>query len=698
MTHEPSWEQLAEKLERLKVMEPLRAQWCAYEGSEDYGIWLLRPDGERTAQIRATFTLIAAHIIENLELQPIPVPHSVQHCPHWADYCSVEEDMARRVGQKLDLSDAVPFGLDTIDRDAVDPCTRAFLEVLRCEGLAFQVKTNGTSLVKGQTYSSVSGSIEDLFGAAAAYCKRRARDEIGARLRSRLENVGAAPSSVDGGSGHTAGSVLDPFQEDAGTQPLGDNPFPTGHPAYKAFEEATWKAKEALNGLRSELLETLSKPPFDFIQSILTFRVREVSAYANAALLIVGNEETAERYERWLEDFARFVLNDTLKKGQVKAPQEDPESPPLFTPELLPRITADLSIQLMRIVAHYKKEAANRVLQVMVLRGPKLTRGEETAPGNTLSSAGVQPSPQDTEPAPVANSAMPDEPLALLDEHAQAYTERDNGDAVAETVDALAVKPAPLIDTRSPIANLQPSTDEKRTPTMVLFGSSVPVTIVRAAGTPEERIWNTRMGGDFVKSALFQPEDRVVTGDELYSDLFDEPRVVVRVDPVLGSGQVAYWKATITPRSAWNRLCRNNMPPQGRPLARNVPSSANATRSDVSTDTDPKVLGSFDEVRDQNNSEIDNSAESHAVGVSSLNFTSEAGRNKAVLDYTKHWTTEELICSEASLARSANVDPADLSKWKKALLPAESDKKRRIEKAIRDNQRPTRAPKKPLDE
>jgi hypothetical protein len=524
MTHEPSWEQLADQLDRLKAVEPLRAQWIAYVGSESYGNWLIRPDGQRTAEVRATFTLIAAHIIEKLEVQPIPVPQSMQHCPHWADYCKVEENLARRAGKEIDLSSAVPYGLDTVDRDAVDPCTRAFLEELRRENLAFQIKANGTRMVRGQTYYSVTGSIDDLFGAAAAYCKRRARDEIGARLRSRLENVGVTPSSVDGGSGQAAATILDPFQEDASARPLGDNPFPPEHAAYEAFEEATWKAKEALNGLRSELLETLAKPPFDFIQSLLTFRVREVSAYANAALLIVGNEQTAERYEHWIEDFARFVLDDTLKKGQVKNPQADSESPPLFTPELLPRITADLSLQLMRVVAYYKKQAANRVLQVMELRGSKLAKGEETAPGKALDSAGVEL--QHSEYAPEANSATPEEPMALLD---------------------------------------------------------------------------------------------------------------------------------------------------------------------------LKVPRRFDEVRDQNNPAKDNSAESPAVE-SGLNFTSEAGRNKAVLDYTKHWTTEEWTCSEASLARSANVDPADLSKWKKALLPIESDKKRRIEKTIRDNQRPTPAPKKPLDE
>jgi hypothetical protein len=122
MMHEPSWEQLAEELESLKVREPLRAQWHTYEGREAYGNWLLSLEGERTAQVRATFRLIAAPIIEKLEIQPIPVPQAAQHHPHWGDYRDVEEKMARRAGKEIDLSEAVPYGLETVDRDAVDPC------------------------------------------------------------------------------------------------------------------------------------------------------------------------------------------------------------------------------------------------------------------------------------------------------------------------------------------------------------------------------------------------------------------------------------------------------------------------------------------------------------------------------------------------------------------------------------------------
>jgi hypothetical protein len=67
-----------------------------------------------------------------------------------------------------------------------------------------------------------------------------------------------------------------------------------------------------------------------------------------------------------------------------------------------------------------------------------------------------------------------------------------------------------------------------------------------------------------------------------------------------------------------------------------------------------------------------------------LDFASEVERSSAVAAYTKHWT-----CSEAGLARTAKVDPADLCKWKKGDLPATSDKKTRIEKALKANERPT---------
>lgn len=96
--------------------------------------------------------------------------------------------------------------------------------------------------------------------------------------------------------------------------------------------------------------------------------MRTFDAAAQAAVPIVGNEPTAEWYERWLEVSAKHLLDDTLRKGQVHDPQE-PETPALFTPELLLRITADLQLQLMRVVTHYRQQAAERVLLAIEMRG-----------------------------------------------------------------------------------------------------------------------------------------------------------------------------------------------------------------------------------------------------------------------------------------------------------------------------------------
>jgi hypothetical protein len=76
---------------------------------------------------------------------------------------------------------------------------------------------------------------------------------------------------------------------------------------------------------------------------------------------------------------------------------------------------------------------------------------------------------------------------------------------------------------------------------------------------------------------------------------------------------------------------------------------------------------------------------------SAFDFTTEEGRGEAIGRYTKHWRKDSRQCSEASLARTAVVNPADLSKWKKGLLPPGSEKARRIENALKENKPPTRA-------
>jgi hypothetical protein len=77
-------------------------------------------------------------------------------------------------------------------------------------------------------------------------------------------------------------------------------------------------------------------------------------------------------------------------------------------------------------------------------------------------------------------------------------------------------------------------------------------------------------------------------------------------------------------------------------------------------------------------------AASSALSEEDWDFTSEAQRIDAVAAYTKYPP-----CSQAALARTARVDPADLSKWKKGSLSSESDKKARIEKVLKNKEAPT---------
>src|SRR6185503_1683464 len=115
---------LAEKPNKINEgTEPLRADWFAYTGSEDYGIWLFQLDGRGAEDVRAALSLIAAQAIAKLGIPPIPIPQPLQYFPAWRDYCDVLEEHARLEGKPADYSNDIPVGLGAADRDAVDPCT-----------------------------------------------------------------------------------------------------------------------------------------------------------------------------------------------------------------------------------------------------------------------------------------------------------------------------------------------------------------------------------------------------------------------------------------------------------------------------------------------------------------------------------------------------------------------------------------------
>lgn len=184
---ELSWEDLIDEVEKIKEAGPLEAHWHAYRDSEAYGIWLIRPDSPEHQERRVNFSLFAARAINKLGIPPVPIPQPLQHCPHWNRYLELEEEFARRQGKSLDLSDAVPYGLATVDLDAVDVCTRAWLEALRQGSRAFRISSNGIDTIKGTKYPTINGEIQDLCGASATYCKQCARGEIEKRLSEPLK-------------------------------------------------------------------------------------------------------------------------------------------------------------------------------------------------------------------------------------------------------------------------------------------------------------------------------------------------------------------------------------------------------------------------------------------------------------------------------------------------------------------------------
>lgn len=179
---EASWIDLAAEFWDITESWPsLRADWLAFEGSEEYGAWVVRPGGARTAEVRAGFSLIAARAIEIAGIPPIPVPQPLQHFPGWN---LLTEDFGLHRRKTMNLSDIVPYGLGAIDRDAVDPCTRAWLELLRKEAATFKL-SEGLLNLRGKDYKVLSGQICDVCRASAICCTSLASGEIRARIVKR---------------------------------------------------------------------------------------------------------------------------------------------------------------------------------------------------------------------------------------------------------------------------------------------------------------------------------------------------------------------------------------------------------------------------------------------------------------------------------------------------------------------------------
>jgi hypothetical protein len=176
------WEDLAREFRAIKVIrEPLCGSWYAFVGSENHGVWLIHPDDHTSEESRAQFSLMAARAIELLEVPPIPAPDSLQYFPALQHYRQDQQEGSS--ADEQDTSRAFRSGLL-----AVDPCTRAWLEVLRRESCGFELypssSEDGQDSADDQLrgYEATSGAIPDLCQASAIYCTKQATLEIGSKL------------------------------------------------------------------------------------------------------------------------------------------------------------------------------------------------------------------------------------------------------------------------------------------------------------------------------------------------------------------------------------------------------------------------------------------------------------------------------------------------------------------------------------
>jgi len=265
------------------------------------------------------------------------------------------QSAAARLGFAGGEEDAVSFWLDQIKRDAPESHLREFFE----EGEE-----------SNQLYAV---EILDICGLSADYCWKCEADEV----RSQASRVkGSGPQAAE------------QFQDDANQRPLGDNPFQEDYPAHAAFEEATWKAKTGIAPFKLECLRTKFDTKAELIQSLLLFRKRWFTVTAYEATLIVGNEETAQWYEQWIEEHAEWLIQDTLSQMRLKDPNADAGAPPFFSSEDLKNVEQDLKFEFLQMVTHYKGVAARRVLEVMGLRNAARAAA---ASGLEAAASGSQP-------------------------------------------------------------------------------------------------------------------------------------------------------------------------------------------------------------------------------------------------------------------------------------------------------------------
>jgi hypothetical protein len=708
MTEEWSWEVLAEAFKKIKAsIEPLRADWLAYEASENFGVWLLRPGGPATYDVRATFGLISARAIEKLGILPVPTPKPLEHFPHWGEYCDLEEEMASRVGKPVDLSDAVPYGLNDTDRDAIDPCSRAWLEVLRKESPAFAGPQKGETAIRGNRYTSLRGTIQDVCGASAIYCTQCAREAIRQRLMVRAGSVQS--SAIGSDASRDAEGMVTPPNEPA-TAVEGEQ-LSTDDPKHQVADETRSSAMVLFSSPRPvTIVRAAGKPEEtrwdtrmggDFVSSGLFYPGDQIVTCDELYSELFDEPRVVRRVDPVLAAGQLAYWNATIEPKSVwnrrpkaaQVPQlQNHSDDSRATKEPTP--TSPLAQNEYPVFMRHDSKAPVKVFsdhEEMAL-GPEWRREniQHDYPRWKYHWTQKEQIVKNAEEELALGGGWAGTPAAFHAYQGPRKGTQRNGatkwtdewvvpgltDVVRRAIEA------PLIRADAAFWR-SPDSDSAELIAMRQAFTGVAKVLSEAGILTEELlrdelpqfIWDSAIAGGWYRYASEQPETIFPEKIGHYWAWRDENKDWKNVF----YSEIGEWRAWLVenpkasapdPTTPGQRTS-GEVAPERSQVPLRQPSDPAAALGDNPT----PLQGSQ----------------------SSQDVASETRRCNEIAAYIEHWTTDAWICSEASLARTARVDPADLSKWKKGLLPTSSDKKARIEESLKSNKPPTPPPAKKSD-
>jgi hypothetical protein len=306
-----------------EVNTVLGGRWCD-------GRWSFYPgSGRLSAESVELFKSLAREATKGLRSS-----HGVESWTDWLDHLRLAKDgeTEKRLWSKAQSGSSI-IGERELER------RKAAGEEIPADPLTLFCLAETGTVAKQLYWDTSSATLDNLFEISAFYC---------VILRSHASDK----PEDDADSGPT---------ED---RPLGKNPFTSGTAEYQAFEEATWKAKRDIGNDKLELQRGKYESAHEFLAAALTYWKRWFSACAFEATVIVGEEMTGTWYEQWVDELFSFVVAGAMGVLRLKLPGADMSATGFFCSEDLRLAEEQLVSELSPMVTHYKRVAADRVVEV----------------------------------------------------------------------------------------------------------------------------------------------------------------------------------------------------------------------------------------------------------------------------------------------------------------------------------------------